>query len=47
MLKYIAKRLGFAVLVLLGVSLIMYFLVRLMPVDYIQSKTYTKNTSLE
>ena len=38
MLKYIAKRLAFAVLVLLGVSLIMYFLVRLMPVDYIQSK---------
>ena len=38
MLKYIAKRLAFAVLVLLGVSLIMYFLVRLMPVDFIQSK---------
>ena len=38
MLKYIAKRLAYAVLVLLGVSLIMYFLVRLMPVDFIQSK---------
>ena len=38
MLKYIAKRLVYAVLVLLGVSLIMYFLVRLMPVDFIQSK---------
>ena len=38
MLKYIAKRLAYAVLVLLGVSLIMYFLVRLMPVDFIQNK---------
>ena len=38
MLKYILKRLGYSVLVLLGVSVIMYFLVRLMPVDYIQSK---------
>ena len=38
MLKYIAKRLLYAVMVLLGVSLIMYFLVRLMPVDFIQSK---------
>ena len=43
MLKYIAKRLGFAVLVLLGVSLIMYFLVRLMPVDFIQSKIDAMN----
>ena len=38
MLKYILKRIGYSILVLLGVSLIMYFLVRLMPVDYIQSK---------
>ena len=38
MLKYIAKRLAYAVLILLGVSLIIYFLIRLMPVDYIQSK---------
>ena len=38
MLKYIAKRLAYAVMVLLGVSLIMYFLVRLMPVDFIQNK---------
>ena len=38
MLKYVAKRLAYAVMVLLGVSLIMYFLVRLMPVDFIQSK---------
>ena len=38
MLKYILKRIGYSILVLLGVSIIMYFLVRLMPVDYIQSK---------
>ena len=45
MLKYIAKRLLYAVMVLLGVSLIMYFLVRLMPVDFIQSKIDAMNAS--
>ena len=38
MLKYIAKRLAYAVLILLGVSMIIYFLIRLMPVDFIQDK---------
>ncbi len=38
MLEYIAKRLAYAVLILLGVSMIIYFLIRLMPVDFIQSK---------
>ncbi len=38
MLKYIVKRLAYAVLILLGVSMIIYFLIRLMPVDFIQSK---------
>ncbi len=38
MLKYIAKRIGYALLILLGVSLIIYFLIRLMPVDFIQNK---------
>ena len=38
MLKYILKRLAYAVLILLGVSIIIYFLIRLMPVDYIQNK---------
>ncbi len=38
MLKYIAKRLAYALLILLGVSMIIYFLIRLMPVDFIQSK---------
>jgi len=38
MFKYIVKRLGLALLILLGVSLIIYFLIRLMPVDFIQDK---------
>ena len=38
MIKYIIKRLALSVLILIGVSLIIYFLIRLMPVDYIQNK---------
>ena len=38
MLKYILKRLAMSVLILLGVSMIIYFLIRLMPVDFIQDK---------
>ncbi|MBR6562378.1 MAG: ABC transporter permease [Clostridia bacterium] len=38
MLKYILKRIAMSILILLGVSVIIYFLVRLMPVDFIQSK---------
>ncbi len=38
MLKYILKRIGYAILILLGVSMIIYFLIRLMPVDFIQDK---------
>jgi peptide/nickel transport system permease protein len=38
MVKYILKRLGMAVFVLLGVSLIIYFLIRLMPVSFIENK---------
>ncbi len=38
MIKYIAKRIAYSLLILLGVSLIIYFLIRLMPVDFIQSK---------
>ena len=37
-LKYIAKRLLYSIFILLGVSLIIYFLIRLMPVDFIQDK---------
>ena len=38
MLKYILKRLGLSVIVLLGVSVIIYFLVRLMPTNYLENK---------
>ncbi len=38
MLKYIAKRIAYSILILLGVSMIIYFLIRLMPVDFIQEK---------
>ncbi len=38
MVKYIAKRLAYSILILIGVSAIIYFLIRLMPVDFIQSK---------
>ena len=38
MFKYILKRLGLAIIVLLGVSVIIYFLVRLMPTDYLENK---------
>ena len=43
MLKYIIKRLALAVLILLGVSMIIYFLIRLMPVDFIMDKTNAIN----
>lgn len=38
MFKYILKRLAMSVVILLGVSMIIYFLIRLMPVDFIQDK---------
>ena len=38
MFKYILKRLGLSLIVLLGVSIIIYFLVRLMPIDYLETK---------
>ena len=38
MIKYIVKRLCISVFVLLGVSLIIYTMIRLMPSDYIDNK---------
>lgn len=38
MFKYIIKRILLALLILFGVSLIIYFLVRLMPADYVDQK---------
>lgn len=45
MIKYILKRLGYAILVLFGVSLIIYFLTRLMPIDFVRSKVAAISTS--
>ena len=43
MLKYILKRILMSILILIGVSMIIYFLVRLMPVDFIQDKVNAMN----
>ena len=43
MLKYILKRLALSILIVIGVSLIIYFLIRLMPVDFIQDKINAMN----
>ena len=43
MLKYILKRLAMSVLILIGVSLIIYFLIRLMPVNFVQSQIDAMN----
>lgn len=45
MLKYIIKRIGYSILVLLGVSLIIYFLTRLMPIDFVRDKVNAMATS--
>ena len=49
MLKYIIKRLVLSVFILLGVSLIIYFLVRCMPIDYVEQKilSLSANTSMD
>lgn len=43
MLKYILKRLGYALLILFGVSIILYILVRCMPVDIVERKVAEMN----
>ncbi len=45
MLKYIIKRVAYSILVLLGVSLIIYFLTRLMPIDFVKNKVVSVQTS--
>ncbi len=45
MLKYILKRLGLCILILLGVSLILYILVRCMPVSFVENKFAQMNGS--
>lgn len=41
MLKYILKRLGLAIICLLGVSLILYILIRCMPANFVEQKLST------
>ncbi len=38
MLKYILKRIGLSILILLGVSIIIYTLIQMMPTDFIENK---------
>ena len=45
MVKYIIKRLGLSILILLGVSLIIYALIRCMPVDFVTQKLSSLTTS--
>ena len=45
MFKYILKRIGYSILVLFGVSLIIYFLTRLMPIDFVRDKVVAMQTS--
>lgn len=45
MFKYIIKRIGYSILVLIGVSLIIYFLTRLMPIDFVKNKVVSVQTS--
>ena len=44
MVKYILKRLGVSILILLGVSLILYTLLRCMPTDFVEQKILALTT---
>ena len=45
MFKYILKRIGAAILILLGVSFILYAQLRCMPTDFVEAKILALNTS--
>ncbi len=45
MVKYILKRILLALLILFGVSVVLYFLIRLMPLNYIENQFLTQMTS--
>lgn len=47
MVKYVTKRILLALLMLFGVSVILYTLVRLMPVNYIENQYYSTHTNVE
>ena len=43
MVKYVVKRILLSIFILLGVSIILYFLIRLMPVSYIENQYYASH----
>jgi len=45
MFKYILKRIAVSILILLGVSLLLYTLLRCMPTDFVEAKIIALNTS--
>ena len=45
MIKYILKRIGISILILIGVSFILYALLRCMPTDFVEAKILALNTS--
>ena len=45
MFKYILKRIGISILILVGVSFILYALLRCMPTDFVEAKILALNTS--
>ena len=45
MFKYILKRVGISILILLGVSFVLYTLLRCMPTDFVEAKILALNTS--
>ena len=45
MFKYILKRLGYSILVLIGVSMLIYFLTRLMPINFVENKIAAISTN--
>ena len=45
MLKYILKRIGIMILILLGVSFLLYALLRCLPTDFVEQKILALNTS--
>ncbi len=47
MFKYIVKRILLSILILFGVSIILYFLVRLMPVNYVENMYYSTHSQTE
>ncbi len=45
MFKYIMKRIGVSILILFGVSIILYVLLRCMPTDFVEQKVLALNTT--